>query len=177
MREETFRALLTDIVHSLKQHGFQNIILIGDSGGNQNGQRAVADSLTLIWKGTPVVAHIDEYYTYGAASNYMSDKGIVEGTSDALHDDPIITLNMFIDDPNSIRYSDRVKAGKATINGVSIADSAKAVELARQIVNFRTDYTIDAIRKAIANTGTLPRPSRGRGAGAGAGPAEPAPAS
>ena len=27
--------MLTDIVHSLKMHGFQNIILIGDSGGNQ----------------------------------------------------------------------------------------------------------------------------------------------
>src|SRR4051812_11753270 len=60
LREETFRALLTDIVHSLKVHGFKNIILIGDSGGNQNGQRAVADSLTAIWNGDPVVAHVQE---------------------------------------------------------------------------------------------------------------------
>jgi creatinine amidohydrolase/Fe(II)-dependent formamide hydrolase-like protein len=64
MRQETFRALLTDVVHSLKAHGFKNIILIGDSGGNQAGQRAVADSLTAIWKGDPVVAHIQEYYDY-----------------------------------------------------------------------------------------------------------------
>src|SRR5687767_9763575 len=61
MRQETYRALLTDIVHSLKMHGFRNIILIGDSGGNQPGQRAVADSLTTIWKGEPVVAHVQEY--------------------------------------------------------------------------------------------------------------------
>ncbi|MFP5356013.1 MAG: creatininase family protein, partial [Gemmatimonadota bacterium] len=33
MRESTFRALLTDIVHSLKMHGFTRVILIGDSGG------------------------------------------------------------------------------------------------------------------------------------------------
>ena len=46
LREGTFRALLSDIVHSLRMHGFQHIILIGDSGGNQAGQRAVADSLT-----------------------------------------------------------------------------------------------------------------------------------
>ena len=30
MREETFQAILTDMVHSFKVHGFQNIILIGD---------------------------------------------------------------------------------------------------------------------------------------------------
>jgi len=34
MREETFQAMLTDMVHSFKMHGFENIILIGDSGGN-----------------------------------------------------------------------------------------------------------------------------------------------
>ncbi len=27
MREETFQAMLTDVVHSLKMHGFQNIII------------------------------------------------------------------------------------------------------------------------------------------------------
>jgi creatinine amidohydrolase/Fe(II)-dependent formamide hydrolase-like protein len=164
MREGTFRALLTDIVHSLKQHGFQNIILIGDSGGNQTGQRAVADSLTAIWQGNPVVAHVQEYYTYGAVSNFMADRGITEGAGDGLHDDPIITLNMFITDPRSVRYRERVAAGKATINGFSIADSARSAALARQIVDFRADYTIEAIKRSIANKGTLPA-GRGRGGG------------
>ena len=45
MREDTFRNLLVDIAHSLKMHGFKKIFLIGDSGGNQLSQRAVADSL------------------------------------------------------------------------------------------------------------------------------------
>ena len=31
----------------------------------------------------------------------------------------------FIDDPNAVRYDARVKAGKASINGVSIADRKK----------------------------------------------------
>ena len=43
MREGTFRALLTDITASLRQHGFEKIIYIGDSGGNQGGQRFVAE--------------------------------------------------------------------------------------------------------------------------------------
>ena len=67
----------------------------------------------------------------------MEGQGIDEGTSDNMHDDPIITLNMFIDDPNSVRFNERVKAGKATINGVNIADKAKNTALAKQIVEFR----------------------------------------
>jgi creatinine amidohydrolase len=157
MREETFRALLTDIVHSLKVHGFKNIILIGDSGGNQNGQRAVADSLTALWKGEPVVAHVQEYYDYAGAMKHMATRGLVSTRSDSLHDDPVIALNMYATDPRSVRYEERVKAGKATIDGVSIADQAKNREFAREIVAFRARTTVDAIRKAIANKGTLPR--------------------
>lgn len=161
MREETFRMVLTDVVHSLKQHGFKTIILIGDSGGNQAGQRAVADSLTAIWKGDPIVAHVQEYYDYAGVAKYMEGNGITEGQSEGLHDDPIITLNMFIADPSSVRYDERVKLGKSSINGVSIADRAKSTELAKKIVEFRATITVEAINKAIANKGTLP--ARGRG--------------
>jgi creatinine amidohydrolase/Fe(II)-dependent formamide hydrolase-like protein len=164
MRENTFRALLTDIVTSLAHHGFKNIILIGDSGGNQPGQRAVADSLTAIWKGNPVVAHVQEYYDYASVEKYMSEHGIVDGKSDGLHDDPIISLNMFAADPRSIRIDERIKAGKASINGVSLADKQKNAQLAKQIVDFRAATTVEAINKAIANKGTLPPPPRrGRG--------------
>jgi creatinine amidohydrolase len=167
MREETFRMMLTDIVHSLKQHGFKQIFLIGDSGGNQPGQRAVADSLTAIWKGDPIVAHIQEYYDYASVGRFMEDKGIKEDSTKAenLHDDPIITLNMFIADPKSVRYEERVKAGKASINGISIADKNKNLQLAKQIVEYRATSTVEAIKKAIANKGTLPAPARGRGRG------------
>ncbi len=160
VREATFRAVITDVVHSLKVHGFENIILIGDSGGNQGGQRFVADSVTALWQGKPVVAHVQEYYDYASVAKYMTAHGIVDGASDNLHDDPIITLNMFIDDPKSVRYDERIKAGKASINGVSIADRKKATAQARQIVEFRATTTVDAIRKAIANKGTLPAPPR-----------------
>lgn len=163
MRENTFRAMLSDIVVSLKTHGFQNIILIGDSGGNQGGQRWVADSLTKIWNGAPVVAHVQEYYDYAGATEYMKAHGIVEGASDNLHDDAIIALNMFMDDPKSIRYEERVKAGKASINGVNIADKKKNTELGKQIIAFRAGITVDAINKAIANKGTLPAPPRRQG--------------
>ena len=153
MREETFQAVLTDAAESLRAHGFTNVIFIGDSGGNQKGQQAVADKLTSKWAGKALALHIPEYYDYNSVAKYMEGNGIVPGTSDAMHDDPIITLNMFIDDPNSVRYDARVKAGKATINGHSIADRAKATAQAKQIVEFRATKTVEAIHKAIAAKG------------------------
>ena len=160
MREETFRALLTDITHSLKQHGFKTIIYIGDSGGNQPGQRYVADSLNKLWNADPMVLHIQDYYTYNKVGEKMAAKIDTSLKSDGLHDDPIITLNMYITDPKSVRYEERKKAGLATIDGISIADAKKNAALAKEIVDFRADYTIDAIKRSIENKGTLPPPPR-----------------
>ena len=63
LTEPTFRALLTDIATSLKVNGFQHVILIGDSGGNQAGMKAVAAALTAKWTdGKTKVHFIPEYY-------------------------------------------------------------------------------------------------------------------
>jgi creatinine amidohydrolase len=155
MREETFEAMLTDVVHSLKMHGFQNIILIGDSGGNVTGMKTVAEKLNAQWNGSPVVAHIPEYYNYAAVGKLLDELGVTKPDQkrDGLHDDPGITLNMLVTDPTSVRWEQRVKAGKATIDGVSIADKAKALEIGRKIVDMRATNTAALIKKAIASKG------------------------
>lgn len=152
LREDTFKAMLTDVVHSLKVHGFRNIILIGDSGGNTNGMKAVASAMNALWGGTPLVAHIPEYYDYGAVGRLLTEMGITkEGQkTDGMHDDPGITMNMMVTDVNAVRWEQRVTAGKATINGVSIADKSKALEIGRKIVEMRATTTVAAIQKAIA---------------------------
>ncbi len=179
-RQETFEAVLTDVAHSLKMHGFRNIIFIGDSGGNQNGMRAVAERLNEKFGNEAVVAHVREYYDYGSVGSYMASKGLVATERDGLHDDPVITLNMFIDDPSSVRFDERVAAGLATINGVDISDRVKSLEMARDIVAFRANWTVDAINSAIANRGSLPQPERqgfagGGGRAGGPGGQRPAP--
>jgi creatinine amidohydrolase len=175
LQQETFEALLTDVAHSLKVHGFENIIFIGDSGGNQGGQRAVAEKLNAQWGGSPLVAHVQEYYDYGSVSSYMAGQGLVAGESDNLHDDPVITLNMMITDPNSVRYDERLEAGFASINGVSIADRVESLEQARKIVQFRAWTTSESIKKAMLNGGTLPVPERSARAGGRGGQERPAP--
>ena len=87
LRQESFDAMLTDIAHSLKVHGFRNIIFFGDSGGNQGGQRAVANRLNEMWDGT-VVAHVQEYYDYAGVERYMAYRGFPESTEDGLQRRP-----------------------------------------------------------------------------------------
>jgi creatinine amidohydrolase/Fe(II)-dependent formamide hydrolase-like protein len=56
--------LLTDVVSSLAVHGFTDIVLIGDSGGNRRGMQAVAQALNGKWSGAPSRVHfISEYYS------------------------------------------------------------------------------------------------------------------
>jgi creatinine amidohydrolase len=157
LREETFQAVLTDVASSLKAHGFKSIIFIGDSGGNQAGQKAVAEKLNAQWHGNPVVAHIGEYYTAPPGTpNVLRQLGVTKDgmPDDGLHDSPGITLNMMLTDPKSVRWEERVKAGKATINGVSIANKERSLELAKRIVDARAQRTADLIKKATANSPT-----------------------
>jgi creatinine amidohydrolase len=59
---EHFGKVVEFAARSLKQHGFLDIILIGDSGGNQAPMKAVADALNAEWASTPVrVYHLDQY--------------------------------------------------------------------------------------------------------------------
>lgn len=53
----TFEALLTDICNSYKTHDFIDIMLLGDSGGNQEGMKNVAKALNLRWQSTKARAH------------------------------------------------------------------------------------------------------------------------
>jgi creatinine amidohydrolase len=155
LSEETFQALLTDVVRSFKTHGFKNIILIGDSGGNQKGMAAVAQQLNTEWNASPVVAHIPEYYDYPSVGRLLNELGVTKTgqPSDNLHDDPGITMNIMVADPKAVRTDERIKIGKATIDGVSIADKAKAIEIGKKIVEMRATKTVEAIRKKIESNG------------------------
>ncbi len=153
--QATFEALLTDIAKSLKVTGFQNIIFIGDSGGNQKGQQNVATKLNAEWKGQAIAAHIGKYYNYEQIKEHFAKKGDIKGpeADEGMHDDIIITLNMYNTDPKSVRFAERVAANKASINGVSIADKAKNEKLAKEIIAYRTELAVAEIKKAIANKG------------------------
>ena len=56
------------------------------------------------------------------------------------------------DDPRHVRLEQRIKAGKASINGISIVPAEKTIEHGRRLIEFRTDVTVRAIREAMTAT-------------------------
>jgi len=149
--EQTFQALLTDICSSLKTHGFRRIILIGDSGGNQDGMKAVAAALSDKWKGANCrIVFIPEYYQTGPVTQWLESQGIKQ-TPEGLHDDFAMEATMLAVDPNSVRMKQRIAAGNFRINGVDLAPAEKTIELGRKIIDLRAESTVKAIQKAFGN--------------------------
>jgi creatinine amidohydrolase/Fe(II)-dependent formamide hydrolase-like protein len=153
LRSETYEALLDDIGSSLRQSGFENIVYIGDSGGNQKGMSSVVSRLNQRWKGERARAYfIGEYYNPGWEETEQFTKntlGISETQEDGYHDDIWVTAMMMVIDPNQVRYQERLKANLASINGVSIKSVDQIVELGNRMIEFRSEYTVNAIKKAI----------------------------
>jgi creatinine amidohydrolase len=150
--QQTYRAVLRDYATSLKAQGFTNIFLMGDSGGNTRGMQEVAAGLQTAWaRDDVVIAHIPEYYNYQDVVAFQRDElGIDEDPRlEGLHDDYYITTIIMNDDPDFVRYQQRVDADMASINGISIVPLEEALEHGRRIVEFRTDATVAAMRAAI----------------------------
>ena len=151
--QETYHAVLRDMAVSLAAQGFTRIFLLGDSGGNQRGMAAVTEELTEAWQDRDVViAHIPEFYNYGDVLTYQRDVlGIDEDPRlDGLHDDYYITSIIMNDDPRHVRLEQRIRADKATINGISIVPAEKTIEHGRRLIEFRTEATVAAIEKVVA---------------------------
>lgn len=157
--EETFRALLTDIVRSLAAHGLTDIVLIGDSGGNQDGMRAVAEALNAEWRGKPERVHfIPEYYSEDLYScEYLkAELGIFQqpdqcvATRNEYHDDYHYSSIIATTDPERIRARQRIEAGLFQINGVSLEPLELTIANGRKLVDYRTELTVRAIRAAVA---------------------------
>jgi creatinine amidohydrolase/Fe(II)-dependent formamide hydrolase-like protein len=162
LTEDTFRRLLTEICASLRAHGFAHIVLIGDSGGNQAGMKAVANELNARWGvvasrsgGTTTTAartrvhFIPEYYDYPGVTKWLEEQGIKQ-TPEGLHDDFAITAQMMAVDPATVRMSQRIAAGNFRINGVELAPAEKTIAWGRKIVDYRAEATVAAFRRSTA---------------------------
>jgi len=158
LSQATYRAVLTDMATSLKGMGFTNVILMGDSGGNQTPMKEVAAALDEKYKAAGARFHfIPEYYDYTSVQKMLQSSGIAEQIeigasqgSDRIHDEYGIDALMALYDPKSIRIDQRTKANKTTINGVSLLPMSKTLEMGKKIVELRTKLTVDAIHKAMA---------------------------
>jgi creatinine amidohydrolase len=145
VRQETFEAMLEDVGRSLDQHGFDWIIYIGDSGGNQTGIEAVASRLNAEW-GSNKALFIGEFYDNAGVQKHMEDTfGIVE-ESQGWHDNYWLTAMQASVDPETVRYEQRVRAGNASINGVSLTPLGNTIAVGEELLRWRIDQTVRVIQ-------------------------------
>ena len=158
LSQETYHAVLTDMATSMKSMGFKNVILMGDSGGNQTAMKDVATALDAKYKASGTRFYfIPEYYDYASAQKFLQANGIPEKIeigasqgSDQIHEEYSIDSLMALYDPKTIRIDERTKANRATINGVSLLPMSKTLEMGRKVADVRAKLAIDAINKAMA---------------------------
>ncbi len=169
VEESTFEALLTDICRSYRAHGFKDIVLLGDSGGNQKGMEAVAKALNLKWKAESTRVHyLREYYAEDPWSYaFLKSKGIIQidktpgpgekadrpaHTRNNIHDDIYYEAQIAVLDPKLIRAEQREKAGLLSLHGVNEAPISKTIELGRQLAEYRAGITLKAYQASLARS-------------------------
>ena len=161
LETSTFVALLTDICRSYKAHGFTDIILIGDSGGNQSGMKTVADTLNKKWANeTTRVHYLSEYYNEDRWSyDFLKTLGVTQidstpgrqrdarvDTRNGMHDDIYYEAQIAVQDPKLIRADQRRKAGLLTLHGVNEAPISKTIEIGKKLAEYRAGITAKAFK-------------------------------
>lgn len=149
--DAAFQRVLESAARSFKLHGFRNIVLLGDHGSTQAGQRVVAARLNREWAPTPARVHAIEAY-YRAALDEVPRLLKSRGYPDAelgRHAGLTDTALMLAIDPRMVR-TDRLRPGRDG-DGVDGDPSRATAELGRAGAELIVTRTVEAIRKSITH--------------------------
>ncbi len=152
--DEIFQKVLEYAARSFKLHGFRDIVFLGDHGGTQADQKAVAGRLNREWGATPVRVHAVEDYYRAADVEFprlLKTRGYREdelGSHAGLAD----TSLMLAVDPRMVRSGRlRPAAGPHDASGASGDPTRASAELGQLGVELIVSRTVEAIRKSIAH--------------------------
>ena len=149
--QDVFAKVLEYAARSFRQHEFVDIVLIGDSGGNQEGQRLVAEALNKEWAAAMVrVHHITAYYP-GRGDEWVVSQGISAadvGSHAGTHD----TSSLMYLNPSLLRF-DRMGPGESGDGQGHTGNPARATALfGKRIVETQIDDAVDQIQELRASS-------------------------
>ena len=115
---EYFMKLLEYAARSFRVHGFKDIVLIGDSGGNQDGLQQVSELLNQEWADSDIRVHfVSDYYSdSNGFSDWLENQGESQGHSG--HAGLDATSELMAIDSNLIRLDKRAKSTDTLPSGV-----------------------------------------------------------
>ncbi len=166
LEPETFEALLRDICLSFAAHGFNDIILLGDSGGNQRGMAKVAEALNAQWADAEVRVHfLPEFYREDQWSyEFLKREGIVQldhtppsgepadrptATRNQMHDDIYYEAQVAVQDPALIRAEQRQTKGLFSLHGVDLQSVEFLQDLGHRLARYRAEITARAFEESL----------------------------
>jgi creatinine amidohydrolase len=142
---EVFQQVLEFAARSFRQHGFIDIALMGDSGGNQASQAVVAERLNREWADTPVrVHHLTDYYP-GPGDAWLVTQGEREedvGSHAGMHD---TTALMFLN-PAMLRLDELAPHTSGDGSGVVGNPARSTAAYGEQILEMQIDAAVRQIR-------------------------------
>ena len=150
--EDAFEKTLESAARSFRQHGFRDIVFLGDHGGYLKSLRRVAERLDREWKASPARVHaIEEYYRAAdrGFAKALTERGFTAaeiGTHAGLPD-TALTLDV---DPGLVRADRLASPGKQADTGVAGDPSRATAELGRIGTALIVDETAAAIARATA---------------------------
>jgi len=145
-----YRQILESAARSFKLHGFQDIVLLGDSGDYQGDNRTVAMALSREWAATPVRVHaIREYYEVPTVwfAQQLASRGFT-GAEIGRHaglPDTALTLALA---PDLVRPEAMQGSAPPPASGVTGDPRRATAELGQSAVDAIVAQTVAAIRKA-----------------------------
>jgi len=147
--QPAYEQVLDAAVRSLKVHGFTDILLIGDSGGNQSGMVNVAKALNTEWAGSGVKVHaLTDYYQQGRilVRDYLKKTfgwdeqtvGSHAGTSD--------TSQLLYVFSQGIRTDRLAPGGGSADSGVNGDPTKATAEIGRIAIDFKVNAAVAQFR-------------------------------
>ena len=152
--QEYFEKVVEYAARSLALHGFTHIVLLGDSGGNQQGLANVATLLNQEWSDSyPRVLHANYYY--GGNPNVspedrrqlLADLGLSPEQFRGTHANIGDTAQLMFVYPEGIRMELRKPGTWEDGNGVDGDPTAATAELGEIMVNGRIDGAVQQIKE------------------------------
>ena len=142
---EVFEQVLEFAARSFQQHGFLDIALLGDSGGNQASQAAVAARLNREWADTPVrVHHLTDYYP-GPGDAWLITQGEREqdvGTHAGMHD----TASLMFLNPAMLRLDEMAPGTRGDGSGAVGNPARSTAAYGEQILEMQIAAAVRQIR-------------------------------
>jgi creatinine amidohydrolase len=153
--DDAFKSLLDSAARSFKQHGFTDVVLIGDHGGYQSQLKAVAAKLNKDWAGAAGAqtrAHFISDYYQATQTTYVKALR-AQGISDAqigTHAGTADTALLMAIDPSGVRGDLLATAAREGVSTGTAGDPrASTASLGQLGVDAVVAESVAAIKAAV----------------------------